>query len=59
VLVASDTRLDPEAVGAAIASWGEGASTVVLASPSEVSAFIGESPILTDDFAPVDQLLGR
>ena len=59
VLVASDTPLDTAAVEAAIATWGEGGSTVILASPDEVRAFIGESPILTDDFAPVDQLLGR
>ena len=59
VLVASDTPLDTTAVEAAIATWGEAGTTAILASPDEVGAFIGESPILTDDFAPVDQLLGR
>ncbi len=59
VLVASDSPLDKAAVEAAIATWGEGESTAILASPDEVNAFIGQSPTLTDDFAPVDQLLGR
>jgi spermidine synthase len=59
VLVASDTPLDTAAVGAAIAAWEEGASTTVLADPDGVRAFIDGSPVLSDDFAPVDQLLGR
>ena len=59
VLVASDTPLDSAAVEAAIAARNEGAITRVLADPADVQAFIGDSPILTDDFAPVDQLLGR
>ena len=59
VLVASDTPLDIAAVEAAIAARNEGAITRVLAEPGDVQAFIGDSPILTDDFAPVDQLLGR
>jgi hypothetical protein len=33
--------------------------TVVLVERAEVDAFIGSSVVLTDDFAPVDQLLGR
>jgi predicted membrane-bound spermidine synthase len=59
VLVASDTPLDTVAVEAAISTWGEGESTAVLATPDEVKEFIGPSVTLTDDFAPVDQLLGR
>jgi predicted membrane-bound spermidine synthase len=59
VLVASKTLLDRAAVEAAIATWGEGESTAVLAAPDEVRTFIGSSVALTDDFAPVDQLLGR
>ena len=59
VLVASDTPLDIAAVEAAIAARNEGAITRVLAEPGDVQAFIGDSPLLTDDFAPVDQLLGR
>ncbi|HSL77284.1 MAG TPA: fused MFS/spermidine synthase, partial [Candidatus Limnocylindrales bacterium] len=59
VLVASDTPLHTSAVEASIAMWGEGSITGILSSPDEVATFIGDSPILTDDFAPVDQLLGR
>jgi SAM-dependent methyltransferase len=59
VLVASDTPLDRASVEAAIAGWGEGASTAVLSAPDEVRTFIGQSVVLADDFAPVDQLLGR
>jgi hypothetical protein len=43
----------------AIAAWGEDEATDVLAGPDEMTAFIGPSIALTDDFAPVDQLLGR
>lgn len=59
VLVASDTPLDRAGVEAAIATWGEGASTAILVGPDEVQRFVGQAPVLTDDFAPVDQLLGR
>jgi SAM-dependent methyltransferase len=59
VLVASDTPLDRAGVEAAISTWGEGANTGILSAPDEVSAFTRSSPVLSDDFAPVDQLLGR
>ncbi len=59
VLVASDTPLDSAGVEAAIATWGEGEQTAVLTASDEVTAFVGGSFVLTDDFAPVDQLLGR
>jgi spermidine synthase len=59
VLVASETPLDPATVEAAIAAWDEAALTAVLTEPGEVDAFIGSTVILTDDFAPVDQLIGR
>ena len=59
VLVASDTPLDRAGVEAAIEEWGEGATTAVLSDPAEVRAFMRQSMTLTDDFAPVDQLLGR
>ena len=59
VLYASDTPLDRAGVEASIATWGEGGSTGIVSSPGELRTFIGESPVLTDDFAPVDQLLGR
>lgn len=57
VLVAAESPLDVAAVEAAIAAWGESEPTAVLADPVEVHAFMGSAQILTDDFAPVDQLL--
>ncbi len=59
VLVASAEPLDVAAVTANLQTWGESASTGILADPAEVTEFIGDAPILSDDFAPVDQLLGR
>ena len=59
VLVASETPIDVASTQASIETWGEGQVTAILATPAEVAAFIGESVVLSDDFAPVDQLLGR
>ena len=59
VLVASAEPLDVAAVIARIGTWGPASDTGILADPAEVDAFIGDAPILTDDYAPVDQLLGR
>ena len=59
MLVASAEPLDVAAVTARIETWGEAAETGILADPAEVAAFIGDARALTDDFAPVDQLLGR
>jgi spermidine synthase len=59
VLVASPEPLDVAAVTARIEGWDEAASTGILSDPADVAAFVGNAPILTDDFAPVDQLLGR
>jgi len=59
VLVASAEPLDVAAVMARIEAWDEPASTGILADPAEVAAFVGDAVVLTDDFAPVDQLLGR
>ncbi len=59
VLVASDATLDRSAVEAAIEARGESEPTVVMTEPVELEAFIGPSVVLTDDFAPVDQLIGR
>ncbi len=59
VLVASAEPLDVAAVTAGIETWGEGDSTGILADPADVAEFIGDAQVLTDDFAPVDQLLGR
>ena len=59
VLLASDAALDVAAITAAIAARGEDGSTGIIAGAAGVSAFHAGAPILTDDFAPVDQLLGR
>ncbi len=59
VLVASAEPLDVAAITARIETWGEAAPTGILADPVEVAKFMGDAPVLTDDFAPVDQLLGR
>jgi hypothetical protein len=59
VLVASASPLDVPAVAARVETWGEAAETGILADPAEVAAFVGGATILSDDFAPVDQLLGR
>ncbi|MDQ3628006.1 MAG: fused MFS/spermidine synthase [Actinomycetota bacterium] len=54
VLIASDAVLDSEGIQAAIDQRGTGYQ--VLAT-GEVEDFAGDAAILTDDFAPVDQLL--
>lgn len=59
VLVASDAPLDRASTESAIASWREALETVILSDAADVTAFVGSSVILTDDYAPVDQLLGR
>ena len=46
--------------GGASRRWGETEPTAIVHGPdAAVDAFIGEAPVLPDDFAPVDQLLGR
>jgi spermidine synthase len=59
VLVASAEPLDVAAVTARIETWGDPGATGIIADPAAVAAFVGKAQILTDDFAPVDQLLGR
>jgi spermidine synthase len=59
VLVASAEPVDVAAVTIRLEAWGESNSTGILADPAEVAVFVGDAPVLTDDFAPVDQLLGR
>ena len=60
VLVASDTPLDRAGGGGGHRDAGaEARPPAILSDPDEVTTFIGESGVLTDDFAPVDQLLGR
>jgi spermidine synthase len=55
VLLASDTPLPAEAIRAAAARRGD--DVELLADPAAIDAFIGDAIVLTDDFAPVDQLL--
>ena len=59
VLVGSPEPLDVAAVTARIESWGERDATGILADRQEIAVFTAGAPVLTDDFAPVDQLLGR
>ena len=54
VLVASDAPIDVDAIEAANAARGD---TDEIATGARLEAFIGTSPVLTDDYAPVDQLL--
>jgi SAM-dependent methyltransferase len=59
VLVASDSPLDIAAIEAGIETWGETESTAIVHGQDAVAAFIGRASVLRDDYAPVDQLLGR
>ena len=54
VLVASDAPIDAQGIKTANAARGD---TDEVATGAQVDAFIGASPVLTDDYAPVDQLL--
>jgi SAM-dependent methyltransferase len=54
VLMASDRPIDAAAVAARLA--GRGVAWDVIAGP-ELSRWVGDASVLTDDFAPVDQLL--
>jgi MFS family permease len=55
VLVASDRPLDPAALAARAAARGEPGSVV---DDARVRELVRDAVVLTDDFAPVDQLLG-
>ena len=57
ILVASAEPLDVADVAARTRSWGPGSRDGILATPAEVAEFVGDATILSDDFAPVDQLL--
>jgi spermidine synthase len=59
VLVASHGPIDAADLAARIAAHDEPETTAVVAEPAAVEAFVHDAPLLTDDFAPVDQLLGR
>jgi hypothetical protein len=52
VLVAADRPLPTAAIRGLL-----GTRTTVLADPAGLRAFVGDTPLLTDDYAPVDQLL--
>ncbi len=54
VLVASDAPLDTAAIATANQARGD---DDVVAAGEQVDRFIGSAPVLTDDYAPVDQLL--
>jgi spermidine synthase len=58
VLVASAVPIDAAAISGRLAARNE-LATQVLATPEALDAFVGDAPVLTDDFAPVDQLLVR
>ena len=54
VAVASRRPLAPDAIAAAMEEQGLGWQ---VAEAAELDAFVGDARVLTDDFAPVDQLL--
>ena len=54
VVVASDRAIDLHAVQAALDAGVTGWTTI---SGTELARWVGEAPVLTDDHAPVDQLL--
>ena len=55
VVVASDAALPVEGLRAQIADRGD--DDIVLSTAAELDTLVGDSPVLTDDYAPVDQLL--
>jgi MFS family permease len=59
VLVASQAPIDADAVRGRIAAAGELDGADILAAGPGLDAFIGDASVLTDDHAPVDQLIGR
>lgn len=59
VLVASHEPLDVADLARRIAASADGAITRVLTAPADLDAFTAGAPVLTDDFAPVDQLIAQ
>jgi hypothetical protein len=57
VIVASHDSIDAEAL-AALAEQSADRVRIVAGSEA-VQRFIGDAPFLSDDYAPVDQLIGR
>ena len=57
VLVASHEPIDAEAIEQRVVGGGD--QVRVVTGDDEIAAFVAGSPALADDFAPVDQLIGR
>lgn len=55
IVVASDELVPVDALRAEIAARDD--DDVVISEPAELDDLVGDSPVLTDDYAPVDQLL--
>jgi spermidine synthase len=58
VLVAAHDPIDTDGLAARIARSGT-AQVRTVSGEADLRAFIGDAPFLTDDLAPVDQLIGR
>lgn len=56
VLVASDTAIEVEAISDLIRSRG---GVEIALTGADVTEWVGDGIVLRDDFAPVDQILGR
>ena len=59
IVAASRAGLDELRIQERIDAWPEPRDTAVMADAGDLDALIGNAPLLTDDYAPVDQLLGR
>ncbi|HEU0236645.1 MAG TPA: fused MFS/spermidine synthase, partial [Candidatus Limnocylindrales bacterium] len=59
VVVASDRPIDAEALRVRIDGLDDPDDVGILAGAGALDAWLGDAAVLTDDFAPVDQLLGR
>ena len=59
VLVAAHEPIDVDALVARTGAGGGSAQVRVIAGADALRAFVGDAPFLTDDLAPVDQLIGR
>jgi hypothetical protein len=59
ILAASDAPFDASDIAARIAARGEADQAAVVTQAGAVAAFVGGAMVLTDDHAPVDQLLSQ
>ena len=57
VIVASHDPIDAEALAERAERSAD--RVRIVAGPEAVEEFIGDAPFLSDDYAPVDQLIGR